>query len=326
MSARAPNRLPDRRSLGGACGPRAYPTCATPCDEMPAPLQATSMSWQTITVIVPDEMLKDAIVGEFAGDGIAGVWERPHEPGSSEIVLYFTSGALPPLAVARIQRVFGRNGYSSARYQLGEEETVDWTVEWRKGFSSFEVGQRFRVVPGWEDPPSGDSRINLRIDPGMAFGTGTHETTRTVLEMLEALDISGVVLDMGTGSGILTIAARKLGGGRRIACDVDADAVAVARRNLERNDVCADLFVGSVTAIRSGSIALVLANLTSEVIARHLFQIRRVLAPTGQAVLAGILASQALLIEESFAEEGMMVRERRDCGEWVAYLVEGNGR
>lgn len=237
------------------------------------------------------------------------------------MVFYFDSPDLPPLARARIQRVFERNGHPAPAIEVGHEGAVDWALGWRKGFTAFGIGTRFRVVPSWEDPPDTDARIVLRIDPGMAFGTGTHETTRTVLELMERLDTIPATLDVGTGSAILSIAASRLGAPSVVACDVDPDAARVAADNCQRNQVSVPLFVGSLDAVRSGSVGLVLANLTAEVIRDLAPDMRRVLVPGGRAVWSGVLVEQREEIEALMPTSGFEPVERIECGEWVSWLL-----
>lgn len=276
--------------------------------------------WTTLSLHVPDPLLKDALVGEFSQDAIAGVWERASSPEQTEVVFYFDSPGLPPLARARIQRVFERNGHAAPAIEVGHEGAVDWSLGWRKGFTAFEIGTRFRVVPSWEEPPT-DARIALRIDPGMAFGTGTHETTRTVLELMESLDAIPVTLDVGTGSGILSIAAAHLGARSVVACDVDPDAARVGADNCERNQVSVPVFVGSVDAVRTGSVGLVLANLTADVIRDLAADMRRVLVQGGHAIWSGVLAEQRKDIEALMTTAGFEPARRIECAEWVSWLL-----
>jgi len=278
------------------------------------------MSWQTITLTVPEE-LKDAIVGEFSSDGIAGVWERDlpsREDDAVELVLYFEPGHPPPLVDARVGRVFERNGYDRPSVAVGRQEKEDWTREWRKGFTSFSVGTRFQAVPSWEDPSVAKERIPIRIDPGLAFGTGTHETTRLVLEVLESLEPADqIVLDLGTGSAILSIGAVKLGHSSVIGCDIDSDAVQVARQNVRRNDSNVSVFVGSVDAIATRSVRLVLANITADVIGLLLPDISRVMEVGGAAVFSGILDTQADAVRREISAAGFVVQLQRTLGEWA---------
>ena len=284
------------------------------------------LPWRTITIDTPDE-LKDAIVGEFSVDGIRGVWEKPMEGSErTELVIYFDEDHLPPLAQARVGRVFERNGYKLPKVILGSQEQEDWIRNWRKGYTSFPIGTRFSVVPSWEDPEdAGVGRIVLGIDPGLAFGTGTHETTQMIMESLEILQPEGPVLDLGTGSGILAIAAAKLGFRVEVACDVDADAVHVAANNFRRNGIQVPLFVGSIDAVRSESIGLVLANLTGDAIGNLLFDICRVLGPGGRVVLSGVLDSQTLTLRAALAAEGYVIENESTRGEWVMMAIRPNG-
>lgn len=263
-------------------------------------------------------------MGEFSLDGIAGVWERDARDGDgTELVLYFESDRLPPLVRARVGRVFERNGYLPPALSVGLQEREDWTREWRKGFTSFPLGNRFRVVPSWEAPPGGDDRIPIRVDPGLAFGTGTHETTQLMIEALESIgpSASGPVLDLGTGSAILSIAAALLGHRAVVACDVDRDAVGVARENLRRNRSDAELFVGSADAIAPGTIGLLLANLTADVIAELLDDIARLLRAGATAVFSGILLAQAEEVRDRIAGAGFRVGGRRVRGEWTVMVA-----
>ena len=251
------------------------------------------MSWNTFTLTVP-EQLKDIIVSEFFSDEIAGVWER-EVPGSEEVelVLYFEAENMPPQVDTRIGSVLKRNGYEASGVILGFQEEEDWILNSRDEFSGFCIGNSFEVIPSWENILRTEDRIPIRIDPGLAFGTGTHETTRLMLEILEVLDLAdGIVLDLGSGSAILAIAATKLGHSRVIACDIDSDAVQVARENLVRNSSDVSIFLGSVDSIRSRSVKLVLANLTAEVISTVLPEIVRIVQAHGIMVFSGILDVQ----------------------------------
>jgi ribosomal protein L11 methyltransferase len=283
------------------------------------------MSWHTITVRIPED-LRDAIVGEFSADHIAGVWERAVNGDDGgyplELVLYFDQ--IPPLVDARIGRLFARNGFSPSEAIAGIQEREDWTREWRKGFTSFPLGRGFMVVPSWETPPeSARDRHILHIDPGLAFGTGTHETTQLMVEAIESITRPGdsVVLDLGTGSAILAIAAAKLGGARLAACDIDPDAVQVARSNLKENHAAVSVFVGSVDAVRSAAIDVVLANLTADVIIDVVDDVTRVLKRNGTAVLSGILDIQADAVRREMESRGYRIDVETFRGEWVAMVA-----
>ena len=198
----------------------------------------------------------------------------------------------------------------------------DWLAEWKKDWQPVEVG-RFLVAPPWiESEPAGSSidRIIIRIEPGMAFGTGTHETTRLCLKAIEKYFRGGSFLDVGTGTGILAIAAAKLWPGARIeACDTDAEAVEIARENARLNDTGEiDFRAGSVTE-QTPSADLVCANLTAPVIVELLPSL--LAATCGRLVLSGILAEQSELVQSRLLELGAEGFEMNQDGEWIALVV-----
>jgi ribosomal protein L11 methyltransferase len=205
-------------------------------------------------------------------------------------------------------------------------EDHDWTEEWRKSYVSFPIGDDFFVIPSWEESKCPEERLPIRIDPGQAFGTGTHETTQLSIEALERwVDEKHVVLDIGTGSGILAIAARLLGANKVLACDIEPVSAQVAQANIERNaenqvwTIC-----GSADAIRSGSISLVLANLTADLIISLFVEIDRVLRPRGLAVLSGILNEQQEEIRNLIQRHHYSIFEEIARGEWLAIVIEKN--
>ena len=166
--------------------------------------------------------------------------------------------SLPPSAVRRLD----------AR----EVANQDWLSEWKKGWQPVQAGQRFIIAPPWTRVPDSGDRIVVRIEPGMAFGTGTHETTRLCLAAIERYFAGGSFLDVGTGTGILAIAAAKLfTDGRIEACDTDAEAIAIARKNAELNGVSERVRfrVGTIEKT-TASADCVCANLTAETIAMML--------------------------------------------------------
>jgi ribosomal protein L11 methyltransferase len=211
--------------------------------------------------------------------------------------------------------------------KVGEVADRDWLSEWKKDWQPFEVG-RIIVAPPWiESVPgvlaTGSSldRIVIRIEPGMAFGTGTHETTRLCLKAIEKYFRGGSFLDVGTGTGILAIAAAKMFPHARVeAFDTDAEAVEIARENARLNGVGDRIIfqIGSVEE-QTASADLVCANLTAPVIADLLPLLLD--ATCGRLVLSGILDTQVKLVESRLAELGATILESTQDGEWVALVV-----
>ncbi len=200
-------------------------------------------------------------------------------------------------------------------------ENRDWLEEWKRNWKPVEAG-RFIIAPPWSEIEQIHDQLLIRIEPGMAFGTGTHETTRLCLAAIEKHFAGGSFLDVGTGTGILAIAAAKLFPGSRIvACDTDADAVAIARENATANNVsdAIEFHVGSVDDL-TASADLVCANLTADVILRMLPSLLNVTC--GRLILSGILDTQIDAITARLRECGITENwEIIQDGEWVALIT-----
>jgi len=190
-----------------------------------------------------------------------------------------------------------------------EEEERDWVQSARDLLQPMEVGERFFLVPEWRDDPAPEGRFRIVVNPGMAFGTGVHETTRLCLEALEQYLRPGArVLDVGTGSGILAKAASLLGAERVWACDIDPVAVEIAGMG----------FVGSADAVRPGVADVVVANISPEAIVALAGDLLRVLRPGGVLLASGFELQE---VEQVRAAVGS-AREVREKGSWALIVVE----
>ena len=203
-----------------------------------------------------------------------------------------------------------------------EVANEDWLGEWKKSWQPVEVGERFIVAPPWSEIPDNQGRIVIRIEPGMAFGTGTHETTRLCLAAMEKYFDGGSFLDVGTGTGILAIAAAKLFPAARIeACDTDTEAVGIARENAALNGVSRNVVfrVGTIEASKTTSADCVCANLTAETIVTLLSSLLGVTCR--RLIVSGILALQAEMVQAKLRECGAPEQfETITEGEWVALI------
>lgn len=209
------------------------------------------------------------------------------------------------------------------------EPDRDWGEAWRRELEPRRVGRRLVVAPGSSDPALEPGDVPLVVDPGMAFGTGEHGSTRGVLRLLEdAVEAGDRVLDLGTGSGILAVAAVRLGARRVVALDVDADALEVARRNLERNGVAdaVELLRARADAPRLALLEpmrfdLVAANILARVLVPLLGPLRRLAASGGSVLLGGILEREAEEVLEAAREAGWRpAAEVVDEGWWSVRL------
>ena len=210
---------------------------------------------------------------------------------------------------------------SSVRYMnVREVAERDWLEEWKQNWQPVEIG-RFIIAPPWSNLDDVHDRLIIRIEPGMAFGTGTHETTRLCLQAIEKHFSGGSFLDVGTGTGILAIAAAKLVPGARIeACDTDETAIAIARENAAANGVLdqIEFRAGSVEE-STASADLVCANLTADVITQILPLL--VSVTCGKLILSGILETQVEMVQAALHDNGIDEFEIEQDGEWVALIV-----
>ncbi len=201
-----------------------------------------------------------------------------------------------------------------------------WAETWKEHFKPSRLGRRITVKPSWETYAASPDEVVLTIDPGQAFGTGTHETTRMCLRLIEDVfdgaDPPRTVLDVGTGTGILGIAAAMLGAGRVLGIDVDPKAVETAAQNARINGV-GDRFESAVTPLGrlTGTYDLVAANVLAEILADLKAEIGARCAPAGALILSGILTEKADWVAQEYAESGWRLAGRRDDGQWSALLL-----
>lgn len=199
----------------------------------------------------------------------------------------------------------------------------DWATAWKQYYHPIEIGSRLAVVPSWEEYKS--DRVVLRLDPGMAFGTGTHETTWLCLEWLDEVIKGGEdLLDVGTGSGILAIAGLLLGAAHADAVDIDAMAVRTAGENAQRNGVAQNLqvIIGDLAQKIKGTYQVVTANIVADAICRLAPALPVLLAPSGRLITSGIILEKQEAVEQAMQQAGLQVLEVRKKNGWVA-LVAG---
>jgi ribosomal protein L11 methyltransferase len=201
----------------------------------------------------------------------------------------------------------------------------DWLAEWKKGYEPIAIGRRLLVCPSWRlDQARNADRVVIEIDPGMAFGTGTHETTRGCLEMLEKYWEGGSLLDVGTGTGILAIAAIKLRPGSRVVgFDVDPEAVAVAVENAAINGVAdeIEIEVNKLGSYHGQEFDLVLANLTADALIPLSPEFPMALKPQGVLITSGILREQTDEVLAALESHNLGAIEMKPDGEWMTMAL-----
>ncbi len=249
----------------------------------------------------PDE---DAIFAEPGAD--TGLWARCH------LVALFPHDADAPALLAKALDAAGATALAPAGFD--ELADADWVAETQRQFEPIRAGHRLWIVPTWHEAPD-PSAVNIVLDPGAAFGTGSHPTTRLVLGWLERTVAGGeTVLDYGCGSGILAIAAMKLGAARAVGVDIDPLALEAARYNSRANGVALDvLSAGAPLETVAGiTVANILANplrMLAPLLAAHT-------APAGRIALSGVLATQAAEVLAAYAPWFDIAVDGTD-GDWV---------
>jgi ribosomal protein L11 methyltransferase len=280
-------------------------------------LASPRMATWSLTAELPAEEA-DAATAILFERGAAGVEEREaglapmpgeRQPGAGRVLLV---GFFPDRESA-----LDAAGALGVPADLAEIPDRDWGEEWKKGLGPVTVGRLF-LRPSWIEaaPPPGAAEVVL--DPGMAFGTGTHATTSLCLAAIDAFLArrpGASVLDVGTGSGLLAIAARKLGAGRVAANDNDPIAVAVAAENAGRNGAALELTGDPPSAI-PGSFDLVVANILANVLVDLAPDLARRAAPGGEVVLAGVLVPQEAEVAGAFLAQGLEALPGERRGEW----------
>lgn len=221
-----------------------------------------------------------------------------------------------------------QGAFPETRFELSSEENRDWLEEWKKGFKPFVFAGPFWVVPAWLQPPAEirDPSKIIYVEPGMAFGTGTHETTRLaagfIIEEL-AKGAPPSLLDVGTGTGILALVARRLGVARVVGIDNDPEARRTARENLERNGArdieIPDRNIEDIAEIYD----IVVANIIDGVLTILRHELNRTLKPGGRMILSGVLTDRESEFYANFTRDtGLKLLSKRVDGEWSAALLE----
>jgi ribosomal protein L11 methyltransferase len=285
---------------------------------------ARARKWFALDVRLEPEA-REAVEYALMEAGALGTESRDEPDALTTVIAYYDA---PPererirAALFDALRLYDLPSSSVREMRLDEVADRDWLGEWKKSWQPVEVGERFIIAPPWSEVAELPARIVIRIEPGMAFGTGTHETTRLCLKAIEKYFRGGSLLDVGTGTGILAIAAARLYPQSNIeACDTDAEAIEIARENARLNNVSERISfrLGTIEEATPSS-EVVCANLTADVIAPLLPAL--VDATCGRLILSGILDSQADGIRSRLGELGIAeVCETATDGEWVAIIV-----
>jgi ribosomal protein L11 methyltransferase len=284
------------------------------------------MRWAEIIVEVPSESA-EAVIGLFLEAGCHGVAERGSNP--REIVGYLPASdtftaALDDLEdkLARLPG-FGLSAPTDITLKYAEE--ADWANEWKKYFKPVEIGSRLVIKPSWESYDADPSRVVVEIDPGQAFGTGGHPTTRLCLSALERYVRPGmVVADIGTGSGILSIAAARLGASLVHATDIDSLPRTVSRENVARNSLDETVKIHEMDDFDrlARDCDLVVANIIAMTVIELIPSIRERLKPGGLFIASGIVDDRLDDVLATLAANGFELLESLSEEIWRATISQ----
>ena len=292
--------------------------------------------WLELSVHAPREFV-EPLTSLFLKYGHAGVaveepggfnpdeGESPPDSGHVRVVTYLPVGPTTRSREGSIDvgvRLMAQLGPVSM-LQSRDVDEADWQNAWREHFHILHVGSRTVIVPTWRSYSPSPGDVVIELDPGMAFGTGHHPTTTMCLAALEELVSPGCsVLDLGCGSGILSIAAARLGASDVLALDMDATAAETAAANVRQNGVDAVVTVGEGTlphlSLRPGGYDIVVANISSTVIGDLAFSIARAARHDGTVVASGVLDHAKGPVVERLEEAGLSVEGVEVDGDWVA--------
>lgn len=273
-------------------------------------------NWFRVTVVVPLQQAED-ISAQLFELGCAGVQEETVDHGVCLIA--FFEDQKKQADILRAYKTLMADFGVTAEIHAEAVPNEDWTTSWRDYFKPVYATPRIVICPAWAPEPVPEGGFSILIDPKMAFGTGHHETTRLALMGLEKCVVGRErVLDVGTGSGILAIAAIKLGAQSVMAVDTDPPAIDNTQENLVLNGVLEGVVVkeGSVGAV-SGTFDVVVANIISSILVPLLPQIATRVQPGGRVVLGGILTREREAFCKAITQAGFVMDEMLEDGEWI---------
>jgi ribosomal protein L11 methyltransferase len=202
----------------------------------------------------------------------------------------------------------------------------DWSTSWKKYYKTLKLGNRIVIKPTWEEYSPNQDEIIVELDPGMAFGTGTHETTIMCIEFLEKyIKSEDVVFDIGTGSGILAIASSKLGAKEVIGVDLDEVAVDAAKENVETNKLDnVEIKYGDLVEVIQGKANIVVANIIADIVINLTTMIKPFIAEGGIFITSGIIKDRKDDVLAALEKGNYTMLEVKEMGEWVAIAAKPN--
>ncbi|MEE0945249.1 MAG: 50S ribosomal protein L11 methyltransferase [Acutalibacteraceae bacterium] len=307
------------------------------------------MNWSEIVIKIPTSQCEKAsaianmtvpygIYIEDYSDLEAQAWEIAHidlideellakDKNSAYIHIYIDESEDFTDAIEYLKERFNAENIDFV-VTTGTVADIDWNEYWKKFFHTTEIGKRLAVVPCWEEYENPQNRKVLKINPGVAFGTGTHATTSLCLELLEEYVKDGMsVLDIGCGSGILAIAGVLLGSKNAVGVDIDEASVRVADDNAVMNEVenSVQFIHGDLAENVSGKYDIVCANIVADVIIRLLANVADYMNDSAVLIASGIIDTRADDVKKAFIDNGFLIKKQLRKDNWYAFAICKNG-
>lgn len=305
------------------------------------------MEWLEVAVHIPSEGIEivsqilidmgtggvsiedPALIDQYINAGVWDYWEFPDQVLNQTqpiVKAYFPLNEHTQQKLQILQEKLDHldlNTPPQTFYRSVQEE--DWATAWRVHYKPLRVGRHWLIKPTWEDVTPGENEIVLELDPGMAFGSGTHPTTTMCLELMEdCIQPQQIVYDIGTGTGILAIGAAKLGAKEVLAVDLDEVAVKVAKENVAHNNVTPRVQVmqGDLLSSVTEGADLIIANIIADVIINLAAHAYGKLNTGGYLITSGIISQRADEVKQVLEKQGFITIDVRRQGEWVAYRLQ----
>lgn len=247
---------------------------------------------------------------------------------SITIKAYFPEGEDLIDKIEKVRDNIERNPIEKYGYSLGEVTILevyekDWAEAWKKYYKPLKVGEKIVIKPTWEEYEKNDDEIIIEVDPGMAFGTGTHETTILCIRALEKyVKEDDIVYDIGCGSGILSIVAAKLGAKKVIGVDLDSVCVKVSNENININEVdsIVEIKKGNLLDVVEGKADIIVSNIIAEVIVNMVPLLKDYLNYDGVFIASGIILEKVEMVETILVKEGFKILEINQAGDWASII------
>jgi ribosomal protein L11 methyltransferase len=251
----------------------------------------------------PDQL--DLLSGDLWEAGTSGVRESDNGAGSTTLIATFENDVECSLLLER---------FSDFTPEWRYEADTDWVQQTERSWPPRVIGERLFLVTPWSTAATPEGRVRIIHNPGLASGTGEHPCTRLALRALEqTVTPFCSIADIGTGSGILSIAARRLGAARAFGCDLDQSALRVAQENFKLNGLRAELIAGSADCFRENSVDIIVANINATVLLAVADELLRMLRPSGVLILTGFQQIESRTVEQIFAPSAVMEEDGWSC-------------